>query len=118
MRKFLTAALAALTLGGSMAATVPAQAQPHWRGGWHEGWRHHDNDDAAWAIGAGIAGLALGAALADRPHYNHYGYGYGYGPYGGYGPYYGYEGYTCVGHRRVWDPYLGGWIWQRYYYPC
>jgi len=35
-------------------------------------------DDAGIAIGAGVLGLALGAAIADRPSYYDYGYGYGY----------------------------------------
>jgi hypothetical protein len=50
----VAAALAASTLGMTQAA----QAQGRWdrRGG----------DDAAIAIGAGILGLAVGAALADR----------------------------------------------------
>jgi hypothetical protein len=33
-------------------------------------------DDAGLAIGAGVLGLALGAAIADRPSYYDYGYGY------------------------------------------
>ena len=103
MRKMLTAALAALTLGGAVAATTtPAQAEP-WRGGgwhgggWHEGWR---GDDAGWAVGAGLLGLAVGASLAS-PHYV-------YGPPPAYyaGPaYYGYYG-ECRVHYR-WDPYAG-----------
>lgn len=57
---------AAIALGGlSMALAVPAQARDRYydRGG----------DDAAIAIGAGVVGLALGAALAsssrDRDYY-------------------------------------------------
>jgi hypothetical protein len=103
MRKILTAGLAALTLAGTMAtATTSAQAQD-WR------WRnHHDRDDIGIGVGAGLAGLALGAALASphryygRDYYDGYGYGYG----------------SCVGARRVWDPYYGGWVIRRYYYAC
>ncbi|MFI4933209.1 MAG: hypothetical protein ACHP7N_01195 [Caulobacterales bacterium] len=127
MRKLITAGLMALNLGGSLATTAaPVQAAPHggsWHGGgggsWHGGggfqgggfrggwrgggWRHGDGDDGGWAIGAGIAGLALGAALADRPYYGGY--------YDG-----GYD--TCVGHRRVWDPYIGRYVVRRFYYAC
>jgi len=68
-RKALTKAVMAATLAatvfGGLAAT-PAQADP-WRGGY----RHHGGSDAGVAIGAGILGLAVGAAIAssDRPHY-------------------------------------------------
>lgn len=142
MRKLITAGLAALTLGGSLAATaVPAAAEPHgshgggwhggggdgwrgggggwrgggggWRGGheWHGGgFRHRDDDDDwGWGLGAGLAGFALGTALADRPYYYDYGPGYYYDD--------GYYG-TCVGHRRVWDPYVGHYIIRRFYYAC
>src|SRR3954452_16575847 len=104
MRKVLTAALAAIILGGAVAATAaPAQAQGYHHGGWagnRGGWggyrggyggycwdgghRHH-NDVAGPAIAAGVVGLALGAALASNSnHYNHprYGYAPGYYDYG------------------------------------
>jgi hypothetical protein len=119
MRKILTAGLAALTLGGAVAgAAVPAQAEPHggWRGGgWHGGgWR---GDGAGLAVAAGILGLAAGAAIAsDHPHY----YG-GPGYYAAPGPYYGYGygGYeSCVSHRRVWDPYMGGYVIRSFRYAC
>jgi opacity protein-like surface antigen len=39
LKKILIAAVAALSIGGAMAATS-ADAAPHGgRGGWHEGWR-------------------------------------------------------------------------------
>jgi hypothetical protein len=118
MRKIVTAALAALTLGGSVAATaVPAQAYPHdgWHGGghWHGGggWR---GDDAGLAVAAGVLGLAAGAAIAsDRPYYYDRPY-YGRAYYGG--PYYGYG--ACVSHRRVWDPYYGGYVVRSFRYAC
>jgi hypothetical protein len=131
MRKVLTAALAALTVGGSIAATAtPAAAQhAHWsghtggghwsgghwggRGGYYGGHYHGDNDDWAWGLGAGLAGFALGAAVS-HPYYNDGYYGGYYGPGYGYG--YGYG--TCVGTRRVWDPYYGGWVIRRFYYDC
>ena len=149
MRKLITAGLAALTLGGSLAATaLPAAAAPHgshggggwhggggghssgggwhggggggwhgggggWHGGgggWHGGGFHHgDDDDWGWGLGAGLAGFALGAAFADRPYYYDYSPGYYYDD--------GYYG-TCVGHRRVWDPYVGHYIIRRFYYAC
>jgi len=138
MRKVLTAGLAALALGGSVAATATsAEAQRgNWHGsvghaggswhggsGWHGGdrggWRggRDDDDDWGWSLGAGLAGFALGATLADRPYYNGY---YDYGPgYYYYGPgYYDYGDRTCVGHRRVWDPYYGGYVIRRFYYDC
>src|SRR5689334_5103089 len=93
MKKALTAAMAAITLGGALAATAaPAQAQ-HWRGGGYGGhysgghYYYGHRDNAGPAIAAGVVGLALGAALAsnshsyyyDRPYYGGY-YGPGYYP--------------------------------------
>jgi hypothetical protein len=96
MRKILTAALAALTIGGAVTATATtADAAPF--GGWHHGGRGFGG--AGVAVGAGLLGLAVGASLA------HPAYGYGYGP--GYydGPAYAY-GAPCRVHYR-WDPYAG-----------
>ena len=133
MRKFLTAGVAALTAAGAISATAtPAAAQPHggFHGGFHGGWGggYHGHGGWGYGVGAGLAGFALGAALASPYYYgpNYYygpgyygpgyygpGYGYGYGPgYNGYGP------ATCVGSRQVWDPYYGRWVWQSYYYGC
>ena len=131
MRKILTTALAALTLGGAaLAAAAPASADPHgwhggggggdWHGGgghdWHgggwrgDGWR---GDDGGAALVAGIAGLAIGATLADHS------YGYGSGPYYGGGPGYYDEPYaTCYASRRVWDGYAGRYIIERTPYAC
>ena len=60
MEKFLTGGLAALTLGGVvLGGATQASAR---------GWDHHGNGGAA--VVAGIAGLAIGAALAsDHPYY-------------------------------------------------
>jgi hypothetical protein len=114
----------------AMAAS-PADAQ-------YRRYRHH-GDDAGIAIGAGIIGLGIGAAIASSnrgygygygssyydPYYGGYGNGYssygnGYDPYysGGYGGGYGgvyYEGYRrhCT-TRRQWDPYYGRWVRVRY----
>jgi hypothetical protein len=99
MRKTLTAALAALTLGGAISATAvtSAEARPYAHA-YYGGHYHHGNGGAA--VAAGIAGLAIGAAIAS-PHY------YGGGPY--YGPAYYGPGYygTCYATRWVWDPYAG-----------
>ncbi len=60
-KKILTGALAALTLGGALAATgaLPAAAEEHhgWRGGYDRGWRGGE-------AGAALLGLSVGAALA------------------------------------------------------
>lgn len=85
MRKFtkiMTAGLAAATLAGSFAVAVEANAQPRRHYG-----RHYDRHDRTGAaVAAGIAGLALGAALSDRGRgYYDYGPRYGYRP-GYYAP--------------------------------
>ena len=80
MRKMITAALAALTLGG--------------------------------AVLAGVAGLAVGAALADSYGPRYYGGGYYPAPY-----YYGGPA-TCYARRDVWDPYMGRYVMERYPYAC
>ena len=115
MRKALTAAMAAITLGGAVMATAaPAEAQ-HYRGGGYYGGGHygggryygHSNNGGA-ALAAGVVGLALGAAIAsnhngyyDRGYYGRPAYAYDDGP-GYYEPY-----RTCVTTRWVWDPYIG-----------
>jgi hypothetical protein len=110
MKKVLTAALAALTLGGAVAtAAAPADARPydgHYYGGGH--YYRHDNGGAA--VAAGVVGLALGAALASNAH--PYYYDRGYYDRGYYGPAYYGPGYyapyrVCETTRWVWDPYVG-----------
>ncbi|MDB5475545.1 MAG: hypothetical protein JWP49_1056 [Phenylobacterium sp.] len=132
MRKTLAAGLAVLTFGGAVAAAaVPATAEAReWHGGGYRGGgygyrgdhgRHRGNNNGA-AIVAGIAGLAIGAALADsgRHHsYNRGGYGYGYGP--GYydGDDYGYRPYAvCESRHWVWDPYIGRRVLVTSHYEC
>ncbi len=116
MRKFLTAAVAALSFAGAIAATsAPAEARDHRRGSYGGGYygggryyRHHDNTGTALA--AGVVGLALGAALASsnsnsRSYYDdrsYYGRGYYDRSYSRGG--YGYR--TCETSERVWDPYI------------
>jgi hypothetical protein len=130
MRKALTAAMAAITLGGAVCATaVPAQAQHYNRGhggGYNGGhsYGHGYNNNGA-AVAAGVVGLALGAAIAssnqgyyDRGYSSGYGYNSGYyapPPYAyGYAPAYR----TCETTRWVWDPYYGRRVPVRQAYAC
>ena len=112
MRKLFTAGLAALTLaGGALAAAAPAQADPY-RYGWHD--RGYGPGPA---IFAGVAGLALGAALADSRRYDR-------PPPPPYydGPYYErpyYHRYaTCYTRRTVWDPYIQHYVVLTQPYAC
>jgi hypothetical protein len=115
MRKALTAALAAITLGGAVCATAaPAEAQ-HYRGGYgHYYGGHYRHGDGGAAVAAGVVGLALGAALASNHGYYDRGY------YGGPAYYdYGYPAYrTCETTRWVWDPYIGRRVPVREAYAC
>ena len=112
MRKTLTAAMAALTFGGAVAATaVPAQARGYEGGRYYGGdyRRDYRGNDAGGAVAAGIVGLALGAALTSNSHPSYSSYGYAPRPYygGGYnndGYYGGYR--TCESRRWVYDRYL------------
>jgi hypothetical protein len=125
MRKALTAAMAAITLGGAVCATAaPAEAQ-HYRGGYNGGYYggHHGHNNNGAAVAAGVVGLALGAAIASN-HGGYYDRGYydrGYGYYGApaYAYGYGYPAYrTCVSTRWVWDPYIGRRVPVRESYAC
>lgn len=130
MRKILTAAVAALSLMGGVAATATsAEARPYDRN-----YRHRGNDHGD-AVVAGIAGLAIGAALAssnrDRGYYRdgrYYDRGYNNRGYysRGYAPRYYDRGYTRgyyapprYAYRqrcqtvRVWDPYYGRTVRER-----
>ena len=132
MRKFLTTALAAITFVGAVAATAaPAEARDYPRSYYRH--HHRGGNDVAVAAFAGIAGLALGAALSDsgrrgsRGYSSSYSYsnGYGYDPrYDSYnGDYYG-RGYydvpdrVCISRERVWDPYIGRYVRIERRYPC
>ncbi|OYX31372.1 MAG: hypothetical protein B7Y99_10315 [Caulobacterales bacterium 32-69-10] len=100
--KILVAAVAAVTLAGGIAAASDASAQGRYRRG---------GGNTGAAVAAGIAGLAVGAALASNR-----GYGYGYGPgfnggYYGPGPVYGgFYGRPIYGPpaRFVGPGYYGG----------
>jgi len=95
--KILTGALAALTVGGALAATtVPASAEEHWRGGYYDrGWHDHDRGWRGGDAGAALLGLTVGAALAG-----------GYTAPAYYPPAY-YEVPRCRVEMR-WNPYWRG----------
>jgi len=131
MRKALTTTLAAVTAVGAVLATAaPAEAQRY---------RHHrhgnDNDEVAAAIIGGVAGLALGAAIAGNGDRRSRGYyyddRYSYDPrYDSYrGGYYRDSYYrehrprryayrTCISRDRVYDPYIGRRVTIERRYAC
>lgn len=97
------AALAAVLAVGSMTAATSADARDRWR---------DRDDDAAIAIGAGVIGLALGAAIAsdrddryyyDRRYYRSY-------PRGGY---YYYDSYPRNYYYRDYPRYRDNWRHDR-----
>lgn len=117
-------------LGVALGATaltmaVPAEAQ-RWHGGYGRGYGHYGRGDGAGtAIVAGIAGLAVGAAIAsdrgdryERDRYyrargydGYYDDGYyrhhGYYPNDGYYAYRYRDGYDRCYVERRYDPYDG-----------
>ena len=115
MTKLLTKAVLGATLGATaLAVAAPADAQRY-------RYHHRDYDRGGTAVVAGIAGLAIGAALASnsRDRYDWYrdrGYRYDYDDYyyrqRGYYPTDGYYAYRyrdyarCRTERRF-DPYYG-----------
>ncbi|HEY5412797.1 MAG TPA: hypothetical protein VIJ94_18925 [Caulobacteraceae bacterium] len=95
MRKIIATGLAAVTLLGGIGigSTASAQYRHHYR---------HGNGGAA--VAAGIAGLAVGAAIAgSHPYYGdgYYGRAYGYG-----------YGRRCRAYT-VWDPYAYAYVERR-----
>ncbi len=115
MRKFIVTGLVALTAAG---ANARGGAQAQYR---HDRDRHHGDSGAA--VAAGLAGLAVGAAIAsggrgdyDADHGYYRGYyrdGYYYGPHAYAGDYYygnGYGGPRRCRTRTVWDPYVNGYV--------
>lgn len=116
MTKLLTKAVLGATLGATvLVVAAPAEAQRY---------RHYrDRDRGGAAVVAGIAGLAIGAALASSandPYRNRWyrdrGYRYDYDDYyyrqRGYYPTNGYYAYRYRDHRqcrieRRYDPYYG-----------
>lgn len=115
MKSFLTKAVLGATLGATaLTVATPADAQRY---------RYHHRDRGGATVAAGIAGLAIGAALAssanDRYRHDYYrsrGYRYDYDDYyyrqRGYYPTDGYYAYRyrnynrCFTERRY-DPYYG-----------
>ena len=110
--KTLVMGLAGLAI---LAAPLAASAEPYGHGRGGGGWNHeyrggygrgydrgYDRDGGA-AIVAGVAGLALGAALADRGDYGYApDYDYGYAPaYYGYAP-------RCAWRYQPYRTYYGG----------
>ena len=97
MRKIIATGLAAATLLGGLGMGSAASAQ----------YRHYRHDNTGAAVAAGIAGLAVGAALADsHPYYGR--------PYGYYGRPYGYySGRPRCRAYTVWDPYAYAYVEHR-----
>ena len=101
MKKILTGALAALTLGGVvLGGATEASARS---------WDHHGGNGGA-AIAAGIAGLAIGAAIAGSNH-GYYDRGY-YAPAPVYynGPAPGY--YAGPAYYSYYDNCRVEWRWN------
>lgn len=92
LKKTVLGAAAVATLGGATLAASAADAHPH--------------GNAGAAVGAGILGFALGAAIASS-HHNYepayYGGGYGYG----YAP--AYYGSACRSYMQ-WSPRWGRYV--------
>ena len=117
MRTFLKKATLGVALGASaLVASAPAEAQRY---------RHYDRHrgDGGAAIVAGVAGLAIGAALASSNRYDRrYDYDTRYYDQRGYYPSDGYyarnyyydRGYNRCVVRRVYDPYIGRRVRVRY----
>ncbi|MEO0032599.1 MAG: hypothetical protein RIS94_2357 [Pseudomonadota bacterium] len=97
MKLIAKSAVAVGLTAAALASAAPAEARDRWhRGG---------DDTAAWAIGAGIVGLAIGAAIAsdhdDRDYDGYYSRGY-YPRYRG-GYYYSYPSYPAYPVYRGYD---------------
>jgi hypothetical protein len=115
MANLVKKAVLGTVLGASvLTAVAPAAEAQRYR-------RYHHRDDTGTAIVAGIAGLAIGAAIAsgdrrydyDRRYYRQRGYyptdGYYYRDYQRR-----YRGWDRCHVRRVYDPYLGRRVRVRY----
>ena len=109
MRSLIGKCIAGVALASTVALTAaPADAQYY-----RHNYRHHHDDDAAWAIGAGIVGLGVGAAIASSNRSRYYGNGYynnGYYDRGYYNDGYYRRGYARCAPHWVWDDYSGRWF--------
>ena len=116
MRKALTAAMAAITLGGAICATATAADARPFAGHYSHGYYGGHYRGGGSAVVAGVAG----SGDQRSPRVNHGPYYGGYGYYGGPAYAYGYgPGYaTCVTTRWVWDPYYGRTVPVRQPYAC
>ncbi len=114
LNKILTGAMAALTLGGAALTTATPAAAQHWGGGYRGGGYYHGGYDRDYhrgygggaVLGAGILGLAVGAAVAGHPYRSYYAApppAYYYGP-----SYYSYYGGCHTSYR--WDPYYRNYV--------
>lgn len=100
-RNFRKAAIGTALAAATLLAAAPAEA----RDGYHHG---GGGDDAAIAIGAGIVGLAIGAAIAsDNDGHHHHRDGY-------YDDYYNGGGYYGGGYYGYADPYPRGYYYRSY----
>lgn len=108
MRKLTTAAMAALTLAGSMAWSTGAAAE-------HRRYQR-DRDNTGAVVAAGVLGLALGAAVASNNNGRTRYYSNGYYNQRYYAdPYYGRSHYRPQRCRVVtrWDPYYDRYVSYR-----
>lgn len=116
MTQLLKKAVLGTVLGASvLTAVAPTADAQRWRRGYYR-----DRDNSGTAIVAGIAGLAIGAALASDRRYDYdrrYYRDRGYYPADGY--YYRdyhrrYRGWDRCHVRRMYDPYTGYPVRVRY----
>lgn len=114
----MTNLISRAALGFALGATVLTVAAPTADAQRYRGRYHHDNTGTA--VVAGIAGLAIGAALASDHRYDYdrrYYRERGYYPVDGYyyrDNYRRYRGYEYCQTRRVYDPYIGRNVRVRY----
>lgn len=117
MRTMMKKATLAVALGASaIVASAPADAQ-------YRRYDRYRGNRGGDAVIAGIAGLAIGAALTANRNDRRYDYDRGYYAQRGYYPndgyyarnYYNqYDGYDRCYTRKVYDPYIGRRVRVRY----